>query len=370
MVTKGDVMKALEKVMDPELGRNIVDLNMVRRAEVEGDRVTVEVALTVPECPLSAQIENDTREAVRRVPGVREANIIMGAMTDEEREAAYAKVREGYQKQGKGAHPAVEVEPLKLGMSDVFAGVKILAIGSGKGGVGKSTVSANLAVALAAEGVKVGLLDADIYGFSIPRILGLLDVQPTVLDENTLLPIQAYGVKLISMGNFLQEDTPVIWRGPLLIKMIEQFLNDVDWGELDYFLIDLPPGTGDVPLTIMQKFPESRLLLVTTPQETSVHVASRTAHMAQKTNIRITGIIENMAYFVCPQCGERTEIFGHGGTERMASELGVPILGRIPIEVSLREGGDIGRPVLATAPQSTSAQVFREMAQKIINEKI
>lgn len=370
MVTKNDVLKALEKVMDPELGRNIVDLNMVRRVEVEGDRVTVEVALTVPECPLSAQIETDVRETVGKLPGVREAKIIMGSMTDEEREATYAKVREGYQQQNKGGRPGVEVEPLKLGLGDVFAGVKVLAIGSGKGGVGKSTVSANLAVALAAEGVKVGLLDADIYGFSIPRILGLLDVQPTVVDENTILPIQAYGVKLISMGNFLQEDTPVIWRGPLLIKMIEQFLSDVDWGELDYFLIDLPPGTGDVPLTIMQKFPESRLLLVTTPQETSVHVASRTAHMAEKTNIKIAGIIENMAYFVCPHCGQRTEIFGRGGTERMASELGVPILGRIPIETSLREGGDIGHPVLAAAPESVAAQVFRDIARKIVNEEV
>ena len=350
MATKEEIMQALRTVMDPELNRSLVDLDMIRDVRVEGDQVRVEVALTIQGCPLHNTIEGDVRERVRSLPGVREVEVIMTSMTDEERGQLTGKLRGGQS----------SLSPIL----DPNSRTRVIGVASGKGGVGKSTVTANLAVALARQGYQVGVLDADIYGFSIPRLLGLKG-HPTVLDEHTILPLEAHGVKAISMGMLVEESTPVIWRGPLLAKILDQFLEDVAWGDLDYLLVDLPPGTGDIPLSFTQKLPKAQLILVTTPQAAAERVASRTATMAQKTNQSILGVIENMAYFICPGCGTTHEIFGRGGGERLAKEADTELLGRVPLAGAVREAGDEGHPVAMGDDQDPTGQAFREIARKV-----
>lgn len=329
-VTQEEVIAALREVYDPELHRNIVDLHMVRRVEIEDGHVEVEIALTVAGCPLQRTIDQTVKERLLQLPGVTGVDVIMGVMSEEERKRLVSELR-----------PNLEIRSSIL---DEDSRTRIIAVASGKGGVGKSTVSANLAVALARQGRKVGIMDADIYGFSIPHILGV-DTAPVVLEDQAIVPQTAHGVQVISMGSFVNEDTPIVWRGPMLTKAFQQFLGDVLWADLDYLIIDMPPGTGDVALSLYQLIPRSMLLLVTTPQIVAANVAARVAAMARKTHQRLLGVIENMAYFLCPHCGERSAIFGEGAGEELAARLHVPVLAQLPLLVPLREASDKGQPL-------------------------
>lgn len=350
MATREEVLRALEDVEDPELRRSVVELGMVREIKIEGGVVFVEVALTVSGCPLKGRIEEDVRRRLLALPGVGKAIVKLGVMTEEERRAM-----------GERLHGKQEARSRLL---DPDSPTRVLTVASGKGGVGKSTVTVNLAAALAREGFRVGVLDADIYGFSVPRLLGLQGRRPQVFDK-AIVPLEAEGMQVMSMGFFLDEQTPVIWRGPMLAGAVNQFLNDVLWADLDYLLVDLPPGTGDVALSLVQRLPRSLMILVTTPQEASVHVAARAAHLARKTRQEIAGIVENMAYFKCPDCGREHRIFGSGGADRLAEALGVPVLGRVPLEPAVRAGGDEGRPVALAAGGSAAAEAFRAVAREV-----
>ncbi|OEH86635.1 hypothetical protein BHU72_10295 [Desulfuribacillus stibiiarsenatis] len=249
----------------------------------------------------------------------------------------------------------------------IFQNTTVIAVGSGKGGVGKSTVTANLAVALAKQGLKVGIMDADIYGFSIPRLLGIVGVKPQGSEEG-IIPVEAHGVKVVSMGSFAEnEDTPLIWRGPVLMKVLDQFMQDIAWGELDYLLIDLPPGTGDIPLTIMQKIPHAKMLLVTTPQSSASHVAGRVGHMAISAKLEVIGVVENMSYFLCGNCDEKHYIFGSGETKALADDLLTEVIGEIPLETSVREKSDEGVPV-ALEDEHFIGRIYKEIAGNITNK--
>lgn len=337
-------MKALWQVLDPEIHRPLPQLNMIKTVDIEGSRVRVTVNLTTGSCPLKGSIFREIKEKVAQVPGVERVEVQSIEMTPQERAALFHQRLAG-------------VSFLREGSE-----TRILSVASGKGGVGKSTVSVNLAVALARRGFAVGLLDADIYGFSIPRMLGVSQ-QPTVID-NKILPIPVHGLRMISMGAFVGEDEPVIWRGPLLGKILRQFLSDVVWGDLDYLVVDLPPGTGDVALDVASLLPRSELLLVTTPQATASVVASRAAAMARKAKLAIAGVIENMSHFICPHCGTRTAVFGEGGGRRLAAKLGVPFLGEVPLVPEVQKGGDTGRPVVLEEG-SPAARAFQEIAEQL-----
>ncbi|MCL4515328.1 MAG: Mrp/NBP35 family ATP-binding protein [Firmicutes bacterium] len=351
MATREEVLKALEGVMDPELNRNIVELGMVKEVKVDGGKVGVTVALTVPGCPMHARIQEDVRAAVAGLSGVREVEVEMTSMTEEERNALANKLMPQKEKQPRILDPASKT--------------RVIAVASGKGGVGKSTVTVNLAAALSRLGKRVGILDADIYGFSVPRMLGLQGKKPTALNEGAIIPLEAYGMQVISMGSFAEEDTPIVWRGPMLMKVLEQFLQDVMWDEgLDYLMVDMPPGTGDVAISLYQLIPHSKLILVTTPQVVSTSVAARVAHMAESTRQEIVGVIENMSYFICPG-GQRAEIFGNGGGESLAKALGVPLLGQIPLENEVRNDADTGKPVVLEAGASKAKEVLAEIARKV-----
>lgn len=349
-VTKEQVLEALQDVKDPELRRSVVELGMVREVKVEGPHVFVEVALTIQGCPMKGTIEEDVRAKILSLPGVTKAFVKLGVMSDEERQAMTEKLH------GK--------KEAKSRIVDVDSPTQVIAVASGKGGVGKSTTTVNLAAALMKEGYEVGVLDADIYGFSIPHILGLTGQRPQVINK-ALVPLEYEGMQIMSMGFFVDEHTPIIWRGPMLAGAIDQFLNDVLWADLDYLLVDLPPGTGDVPMSLVQRLPNSKMVLVTTPQASSYHVAARAAYLSVKLNQEILGIVENMSYFKCPDCGGDHEIFGRGGAEALAAELGAPVLARIPLEPGVRQGGDAGRPVVLAAPDSASAEAFREAARAV-----
>lgn len=350
MVAKDQVMKALDEVMDPEIHKSLVELNMVRDIQIDGGSVRVTVVLTIQGCPLKHQIQKDVEAKVGALPGVDRVEVIMGAMTDEERQKLTQDLRGGRERTSPLLAPG--------------ARTRIIGIGSGKGGVGKSTCTVNLGVALARLGYQVGVLDADIYGYSVSRMLGLRG-RPTVLDEKTIMPQESHGVKAISMGSLVDEDTPILWRGPMLGRILDQFINDVHWGDLDYLLMDLPPGTGDIALSIAQTIPKAELILVTTPQAASARVAARAANMARKTNQRVVGVIENMAYFICDGCDKPHEIFGQGGGQALASEMGTVLLGRVPLTPQVREGGDAGVPVVVADPESPAAQAFNEIAKKV-----
>ncbi|MCL6516903.1 P-loop NTPase [Alicyclobacillus sp.] len=318
MVTKEQVLEALRDVEDPEVHRSIVELDMVKRVEIRGDRVEVEVLLTVTGCPLRTTIERNVRERLLALEGVREVDVAIGTMTDEERAQFAAKLRGGREPQT--LPPILKPD----------SGVTFLAIASGKGGVGKSTVTANLARALARAGLRVGLIDADIYGFSIPSIFGVPERKPTVIND-LILPIEVSGVKLISMHFFVPENNPVVWRGPMLGKMLRNFFGEVHWGEIDVMLLDLPPGTGDIALDVHQLLPKSKELIVTTPQENAAEVAVRAGVMGLRTNHEIIGVVENLSYFACPCCNERSYLFGRGGGRRVAEALRTDLLAEIPV---------------------------------------
>ena len=365
-LSERDVIEALRPVTDPELGLSIVELEMVKAVDIRrGGTVAVTVALTVPGCPLREEITRRVTEAVRPLDGVRDVVVDLTVMTPEE----LSTVRQRVQGQAGGhAHGGQGHAPLghESGRASAFAQpgsrTRVIGITSGKGGVGKSSVTVNLAVSLVRAGYDVGVLDADVYGFSIPGMLGI-DTAPTVRDEKMIPPV-AYGVRTMSIGYFVEEDQPVMWRGPMLHKALEQFLVDVDWGEPDFLLIDMPPGTGDVALSMAQYLPTSEVYVVTTPQAAAKRVAQRTAYMARKINLPLRGVVENMSWFTGVD-GTRYELFGRGGGQELADELGVPLLGQVPLVPELREGGDNGRPVTVGDPDGEAARAFAAVAGEI-----
>ncbi len=350
MLNQETVMHILSGIEDPELKKPLTELDMVRFVEIEGGHVKVGITLTVPGCPLKEKISSDVVKGVSLIPGVESVKVVFDVMNEQQRE----KLRE---KLGMARGAAPGREPVTV----INFAKRFIAVSSGKGGVGKSTITTNLAVALARLGKKVGLLDADVYGFSIPRMLGV-DGQPTIIDDQIVPLRKGDNLQVVSMGFFVNEDDPVIWRGPLLHKAINQFLTDVMWDDLDYLFLDLPPGTGDVTLTIAQAIPAAELLVVTTPQATATHVAGRVAKLAERTKLKVIGVVENMAYY--DNNGQRDYIFGKDGGKQLAQRLGVEFLGEIPLMSSIREGSDIGKPV---AQDGTTEQIklFESIARKI-----
>jgi ATP-binding protein involved in chromosome partitioning len=352
MVTEAQVREALRSVLDPEIGRPIEDIGMLRGISIEGDTVRVDVLITIEGCPLKDRITNDVTAAVKPLEGVERVAVDLSPMSPEQRETLVQQLRGG----GAAAPQAQS----KISFPSSTA---IIAIASGKGGVGKSSVTVNLACALAAEGHRVGVLDADVWGFSIPRMLGVQG-KPVGFND-MILPLEGHGVKVISMGFFVPEETPVIWRGPMLHKAIEQFLGDVYWGDLDFLLCDLPPGTGDVSISLASFIPGASMLVVTTPQEAARKVAERAGKMAERTNLRPIGVIENMSYYLCPHCGERDDIFGTGGGQEAADTLGVPLMAQVPLLPALRAGGDSGSPIVVTDPDAPASVALRESAHAV-----
>jgi len=331
-ITETIVLQKLKTVMDPELNRDLVSLNMIQDIVIDQDVVSFKLQLTTPACPLRGQIEQAARQAVLTIPGVRVVNIEVGAQVSRS-----AKLDE-----------KVEIDVKNT-----------IAVASGKGGVGKTTVAVNLAVALANSGAKVGLLDADIYGPNVPLMMGLTSLpQPK---NNKLIPAEAFGVKVMSIGFMVKESQPLIWRGPLLHSTIKQFLTEVDWGELDYLIVDLPPGTGDVQLSLTQTIPLSGGIIVTLPQKVSTDDASRGLEMFRKLGVPIIGVIENMSFLEMPN-GERLDIFGSGGGEKFANDAGVPFLGAIPMQANIREGGDHGKPIVLETGESKAKSMLNQIA--------
>jgi ATP-binding protein involved in chromosome partitioning len=350
VTTEAQVREALRSVLDPEIGRPIEDIGMLEGIEVDGSLVRVHVLITIEGCPLKDRITNDVTNAVMPLEGVERVDVGLSPMSEQQRSELVGKLR--------GA-TAPQAQKTFFTNSDTT----VIAVASGKGGVGKSSVTVNLACAMAAEGHRVGILDADVWGFSVPRMMGVTG-KPVGFND-MILPLEAHGVRIISMGFFVPEETPVIWRGPMLHKAIEQFLGDVYWGDLDFLLADLPPGTGDVSISLASFLPGAQMLVVTTPQEAARKVAERAGKMAERTNLRPIGVIENMSWFVCPHCGERTSIFGDGGGQEAADTLSVPLFGQVPIEPALREGGDSGVPIVVRDPDSPAGTVLREAARSI-----
>jgi ATP-binding protein involved in chromosome partitioning len=326
---------ALSTVIDPELQRPVTELDMVRDVELEDGIVSLTIVLTVAGCPLRDSFERQVEQALQDVPGVRGFTLSFAVMTPEERQALTTKLRGGVERDATIKLP-----------SDC----RVLAVASGKGGVGKSTLTANLAVAFARLGRRVGILDADIYGHSIPHILGIHQ-KPVAVDQLIVPPVKD-GLKLMSIGFFLDDNQPVMWRGPMLHRALEQFLTDVHWGELDVLVVDMPPGTGDVSISLGQLLPRAEVVVVTTPQKLAQEVASRAASMARKTNMRLAGVIENMS----------GDVFGSGGGDDLAAQLGVPLLGRVRLDPLLREQGDAGEPLVAALPDSPTARAIAEIA--------
>jgi len=350
MPTREEVTQALRSVIDPELRRDIVELEMVRSIEVHPNGVVdVIVSLTTSGCPIRSHFETAVNEAVRGLDGVVGVNLSFDVLSDTEKQALGRKL-------GRGTLPEGALAQVS----------NIICVGSGKGGVGKSSVTANLAAALAAEGKQVGVLDADVWGYSQPRMLGVGAERPKVNAERKLIPIEAHdGIRVMSIGFFVEQDAAVVWRGPMLHKALQQFLEDVDWGRLDYLLIDLPPGTGDVSMTLAQLLPQAKFLIVTTPQPVAQKVAARSAEMAHKLKLEIAGVIENMSGFVTPG-GERFQIFGEGGGQLLAEDLDVPLLAKVPLTMPLREQSDAGVPLVFSDPDDPAAQALRQGARGLI----
>ena len=358
--TAEQVTAALAGVNDPEIRRPITELGMVKSVDVgAGGKVRVEVYLTVAGCPLRETIIKDVTAAVAAVPGVAGVDVHLDVMSDEQRRELQGRLRGG---RTERAIPFAEPSSL----------TRVLAVASGKGGVGKSSVTVNLAAALAAAGQKVGVLDADIYGHSIPRMLGVTG-QPTQV-EQMMMPPSGHGVKVISIGMFTTGNTPVVWRGPMLHRAVQQFLADVYWGDLDVLLMDLPPGTGDVAISVAQLVPTAELVVVTTPQLASSEVAERAGAIAVQTHQRIAGVIENMSGLPCPHCGEMLDVFGAGGGQAVANALTritgahVPVLAQVPIDPRLRQGGDDGRPLVLSDPEAPAARQLAAVAEALASK--
>ncbi len=345
--THDSVLNALRTVQDPDLKQDLVTLNMIRDLVVkESGHVSFRVVLTTPACPLKAKIENDCRTAVMSVPGVKEIDL---------------KIDSEVRAKRSGNNPTLKIE----GVSH------IIAVSSGKGGVGKSTVAVNLATSLAMEGARVGLMDADVYGPNIPTMMGVTD-QPKIYQDpkrgEVFVPPVAQGVKVMSMGFLIQGDQPLVWRGPMLHSVVSQFCHKVDWGHLDYLIVDMPPGTGDVQLSLAQLVPVTGAVLVTTPQEVSMQDVRKAFHMFEKVRIPIMGVVENMSYFKCDGCEKRHFLFGENGGKLLAKKFNTELLGQLPIVQSVREGGDEGRPAVVRDPQSEVSILFRDLARKIAQQ--
>jgi ATP-binding protein involved in chromosome partitioning len=336
-ITQEQVLGVLRTVQDPDLHKDIVTLGFVKNVRVEGDAVDFIIELTTPACPVRDEMKAEAEQKVAALPGVRVARAEM---------TANVRARGGFSRQ--------EVPGIR----------NILAVGAGKGGVGKSTTAVNLAVALRQKGARVGLMDTDVYGPNIPQMLGITG-QPEVTEERKMIPPEAHGIKVISMGMLVPPDQPVIWRGPMLHGAVQQFMRDVAWGELDYLVVDLPPGTGDVSLSMAQSVPVAGAVVVTTPQGVSVSDVRKAVGMFRQLNIPVLGVIENMSWFECPHCHEKTEIFGRGGGQKMATDLMIPFLGAVPIDTRVREGGDEGQPIVVAAPDAPAARAFTELAGKV-----
>jgi ATP-binding protein involved in chromosome partitioning len=336
-LTEGAILDALRQVQEPELGKDIVTLQMVKDIVIEGTTAAFTIELTTPACPLKDEIEGNTRAALTAI-GVTDVTLTWGSM-----------VRRAAPRQAEQLLPNVK---------------NVIAVGSGKGGVGKSTVSVNLAVALAQAGAAVGLLDADITGPNIPMMLGV-EGQPKAAPNNKISPLERHGVKCISIQFFVPEGQPIVWRGPLVGGAIQQFLRDVDWGDLDYLVVDLPPGTSDAQLTLAQAVPVSGAVLVTTPQEVSLLDVEKALAMFKRMSVPVLGVVENMTAFICPHCGEATEIFGRGGGERFATQFGLEYLGGIPLDITVRQGGDVGVPAVAQREPGPAALALTGVARTI-----
>jgi len=339
-VSQEQVLAALRAVQDPDLHKDIVTLGFVKDVKIAGGEVDFTIELTTPACPVKDEMKAEAEGIVRRLPGVTAARATM---------TADVKARGGF---GRQAVPGIR---------------NIIAVGAGKGGVGKSTTAVNLAVALQRKGARVGLMDADVYGPNTPQMLGI-EGGPEVSEAKHMIPPEAFGIKVISMGMLVPADQPIIWRGPMLHGAVQQFMRDVEWGELDYLIVDLPPGTGDVSLSMAQSVPVAGAVVVTTPQGVSVSDVRKAVAMFRQLNIPVLGVVENMSYFVCGHCQERTEIFGHGGGVKMAEDMGIPMLGQIPIDTRVRAGGDEGRPIVSAAPESPAAKAFAEVAGRVAAE--
>ena len=351
MPTREQVTEALKSVIDPELRRSIVELDMVRSIAVHDATgvVDITVSLTTPGCPIRGHFQTAVAQSVGALEGVSGVNVDFDVLSDQQKGALQQKL-------GRGSLPEGALAQVS----------NVICVGSGKGGVGKSTLTANLAAALRAEGKTVGVLDADVWGYSQPRMLGIGAAKPKVSGERKILPhVSAEGVKVMSIGFFLDEDAAVVWRGPMLHKALQQFLEDVDWGELDYLLVDLPPGTGDVSMTLAQLLPQAKFLIVTTPQPAAQKVARRSAEMANKVQLEIAGVVENMSGFTTPG-GERFQLFGEGGGQLLADELDVPLLGKVPLTMPLREQSDVGAPLVTTDPDDPAAVAIRQTASGLI----
>ncbi|MGH3003095.1 MAG: Mrp/NBP35 family ATP-binding protein [Gaiellaceae bacterium] len=342
MPTREEILEALGRVIDPKLRRPVTELDMVRGIDIDGSEVAVTIALTVVGCPLRSSFEDQVAEHVGTLPSVSRVTLHFDVMSPDERAALTLKLRGGAEERG------VQLSPT----------TRVLAVASGKGGVGKSTITVNIAAALAALGHEVGILDADIYGHSIPHMLGIRQ-KPVVVDKMIVPPV-AHDLRLMSIGFFLDDNEPVMWRGPMLHRALEQFLSDVHWGDLDVLVVDMPPGTGDVSISLGQLLPRAEAIVVTTPQPLAQEVASRAATMAQKTGLRIAGVIENMT----------SDVFGSGGGARLAAELGVPLLGEVPLDADLRLAADAGVPLVASDPDSDSAAVVVEIARRIDEARV
>ena len=343
--TREELTEALGRVIDPELKRPVTELDMVREVNVEGGHVAVTIALTVAGCPLRDSFERQVSEHVLPLPGVESVSLAFDVMSPDERAALTKKLRGG-------------VEPRSRGLS-LDASTRVLAVASGKGGVGKSTLTANLAAAFDRLGHRTGILDADVYGHSIPHMLGIHQ-RPVLVDRMIVPPVRG-DLKLMSIGFFLDENAPVMWRGPMLHKALEQFLSDVHWGELETLVVDMPPGTGDVSISLGQLLPRAEVLVVTTPQPAAQQVAVRAAQMAKKTGMRLVGAIENMSFLT----GSGEELFGSGGGARLADELGIPLLGQVPLDPALREAADGGDPLVWTAPEADASQAIMRIAEAV-----
>ena len=339
--TEPDVYGALMQVKDPDLHKDIVTLGFIKDMKIDGGDVSFRIVLTTPACPVKEQLQQAAEEVVRALPGVRSVQVTMDAVVPK----------------GRGIGDKLSVPGVR----------NIIAVSSGKGGVGKSTVAVNMAVSLALDGARVGLMDADVYGPNVPQMLGVGHLQPRV-DVNKLIPLDAYGVRLMSMAVLKPGDEPMIVRGPILHSLVRQFLQDVVWGELDYLVIDMPPGTGDVQLSLAQLVPVQGAVLVTTPQEVAVSDVRRALRMFETVAVPILGVVENMSYFLAPDTGTRYNIFGEGGGERLAAQYGVPFLGAVPLGMEVREGGDRGTPVVVSHPESAQAIAFRRVAEEVARQ--
>jgi ATP-binding protein involved in chromosome partitioning len=337
-IREQQVLDALKSIIDPDFGKDIVSLGFVKDVAITGGRVSFTIELTTPACPVKEEFRRQATEAVGALAGVDEVRV---NMTSNVKTHAHAGVR---------ALPGIK---------------NIIAVASGKGGVGKSTTAVNLAVALAQTGARTGLLDADIYGPSVPRMMGLEGKRPRIKDEKTILPPGNYGVTTMSIGFLVPPEQAVIWRGPMVAGALTQLLNDVAWGELDYLVIDMPPGTGDAQLTLSQSVPVSGAVIVTTPQDIALADARKGVAMFRKVNIPVLGVVENMSVFICPHCGEASHVFSEGGAERLAAESDTRVLAHIPLDIAIRENSDAGTPIVASHPDSPQAAAYRELAGEV-----